>query len=268
MPVFDRHPHGQFCWVDLTARNVVEAVSFYGDLFGWTLTRLNQPGAPEYGGFLQDGQVVAGIGQMSVEMMEAGLPAMWNNYVSVDDCAAVEARARDLGAQVLVPTTLAEGSGRLCFFADPQGSTLAAWEARGHPGVGLCNEPASLCWNELITQDMAAIRPFYADLFGWTLEDGEAPGGDPGATVANQGRDQAHLREVGEAWEGLPPQWLACFAVADLGATLLKAEVLGATLIGEPMETPRGRFAAVIDKHGAGFCVFEYADGHAGEGPA
>jgi uncharacterized protein len=50
-----------------------------------------------------------------------------------------------------------------------------------------------------------------------------------------------------------------CFAVADCDAAVARARELGATITIEPMDTPIGRFAAVIDPQGASFTLMQPA---------
>ena len=87
------YPPGLFSWVDLIAHDLEAATRWYGELFGWTQTNAGKGGGPPYVMFEKDGQVVAGAGQMSEEMKAAGVPPIWNDYVTVEDCAATQARA-------------------------------------------------------------------------------------------------------------------------------------------------------------------------------
>ena len=57
----------------------------------------------------------------------------------------------------------------------------------------------------------------------------------------------------------VPPHWSVCFAVADCDSTVAKARALGATITAGPMDTPIGRFAGLIDPHGASFSVIQAA---------
>ena len=56
---------GEFCWVDLSAHDMEAALEWYGGLFDWSHTRMDQPGAPPYAFFTKGDAVVGGIGQMS-----------------------------------------------------------------------------------------------------------------------------------------------------------------------------------------------------------
>jgi hypothetical protein len=57
--------------------------------------------------------------------MQASTPAMWMQYVKVDDCDAAAAKAKGLGAHIVVPPSDIPNVGRFSMFADPQGAMLA-----------------------------------------------------------------------------------------------------------------------------------------------
>lgn len=58
----------------------------------------------------------------------------------------------------------------------------------------------------------------------------------------------------------VPSHWSACFAVADCDATVARARELGATVTVEPVDTPIGRFAHLIDPQGASFAIVKLAE--------
>ena len=50
-----------------------------------------------------EGKPVAAIAAQPQQQREAGVPPLWNSYVSVDDADAVAERAGELGANVHAP---------------------------------------------------------------------------------------------------------------------------------------------------------------------
>ena len=54
-----------------------------------------------------------------------GMPAHWGVYFQVDDTAATVAKAKELGARVLMDATPMPGVGTLATITDPQGATLS-----------------------------------------------------------------------------------------------------------------------------------------------
>jgi predicted enzyme related to lactoylglutathione lyase len=143
----------------------------------------------------------------------------------------------------------------MAVFADPTGAVFAVWQAGRSIGSEIVNEPVSLTWNEVMTRDPAAASAFYTSLFGWgteTLTDGPMP-----YTLFMRGDEQvAGMIEMNDQWpDEAPPSWGVYFAVEDCDATVEKAKELGGSLVIGPMDIPPGRFASIVDPHGAFFSV-------------
>ena len=121
---------GEFCWVDLNAHDMEAAAAWYGTLFDWSHMTMETPGGgPPYAFFRRGEAVIGGLGQMSDEMKAQGIPPMWNSYLATVDCLATEARVKETGGTVTVPTMEVPGHGKLAFFMDPEGASFAAWQA-------------------------------------------------------------------------------------------------------------------------------------------
>jgi uncharacterized protein len=112
---------GAACWVELLTRDPAAAVDFYRSVFAWQASTETYGDVP-YTTLALDGELVAGAMPMPDEVPDE-VSGMWSVYFAVDDCAAVERRAEELGGQVLKSTTrLSEG--RFAVLADPQGGTF------------------------------------------------------------------------------------------------------------------------------------------------
>jgi len=113
-------------------------------------------------------------------------------------------------------------------------------------------------WFELMTSDVKAAKAFYADLFGWELDD--APMEDMTYTVVKvNGEDVAGIMDLPPDSRGMPPAWGLYLTVDDIDATTVKARELGATILVEPRDIPGvGRFAVIQDPQGAWFQVMQY----------
>ena len=252
------YPSGLFCWVDLVAHDLEAAKRWYGELFGWQANDQDTQGGPPYVRFTKDGRTVAGAGQMSDEMKQAGVPPMWNDYVSVADAAATEAKARELGATISVPTMKVMDVGRLCFFSDPEGVNIAVWEPQEHHGAQLVNEPGSFAWNERVTRDVEAIKRFYGQLFGWTFEAQPMPDVVYHTIKLGQRDNGGIMPMIGSQWEGIPPHWMTYFAVEDANAAAARVDETGGKVLVPPTDIPQvGRFAVVSDPQGAMFTVIK-----------
>ena len=114
-----------FVHVELNTNDVASAKKFYKGLFKWKLKDVKM--GPTTYTMLDVGKGVGG-GMMTKPMPEA--PYFWLSYVQVDDVKKTIAKARALGAQVIVDYKEVEGSGSLGIFADPSGAVLGVWQPR------------------------------------------------------------------------------------------------------------------------------------------
>ena len=90
---------GTFCWTDLTTTDQQAAKTFYSGLFGWEAEDIPVGDDVYYSMQRVDGKDVAAISPQPPPQRDAGVPPMWNSYVSVENADAVAARATDLAGQ-------------------------------------------------------------------------------------------------------------------------------------------------------------------------
>ena len=166
MTTFTKYEPGTFSWIDLLTPDAGAAKRFYQGLCGWDAVDNPTDRGGVYVQFTLQDQPVAGMGEMSDEMKASGMPATWNSYVTVQDVDATTARAAELGATIAMPPMQVMDAGRMSILADPTGAHLSLWQPGFHLGAGIVNEPVSLAWNELSTNDTAAASTFYRGLFG------------------------------------------------------------------------------------------------------
>jgi uncharacterized protein len=105
------------------------------------------------------------------------------------------------------------------------------------------------CWFELVTAEPERSIAFHRDLFGWHAVPGPTDG-SPYWFVRNARGTVGALRGLAA---GEPRgYWNVYFAVADLDASLARAERLGAARLFEPFDAPGfGRGAMLADPVGA-----------------
>lgn len=258
MPTRERYDAGTFCWVDLSAHDLEAAARWYGDLFGWELELSPAPGGPPYGMLKLGDDVVAGIGQLSDEMKQAGVPPTWNSYVSVDDAAAVQERVVELGGEVIFPANAVGPAGSLAFFKEPNGAVFAVWQPGEHCGATKCNEPNTFSWNELASDDPESSQKFYGDLFGWTFE--KAPGPMDYTTISNNGNMNGGMLKKQADWGAMPPYWGVYFRVENIADAVQKVSDTGGRVMMPPREIPgTGTFAVVSDPQGGAFYLMQFA---------
>jgi len=118
---------GALCWTELTTTDTTKAEAFYTALFGWT-PKHSSPGAPiEYTEFSVGG--VPSIGMMAKpKEMPAHIPSYWMPYFQVSGIDATTAKARNLGAHVMVGPQDIPNTGRFTVASDPQGAVFALFE--------------------------------------------------------------------------------------------------------------------------------------------
>ncbi len=249
-------PIGQFCWTELATSDMAASKAFFAGLFGWTSE--DMPAAMgSYTIFRLGGLDVGGGFPAGPEMG----PPHFTCYVQVASAEAAAAKAKELGATVIMGAFDVEGIGRMAVLQDPGGAVFSVWQSGSHQGAGVFNAPGALCWCELMTRDLDGAEAFYSALFGWNLKRGT--GGGMTYTEADLGDGQPFAGLFTPDWPGsehIPPHWNPYFLVEDVDASAAKAKALGATVHQEPMDIEKvGRFASLQEPGGASFSIFKLA---------
>jgi uncharacterized protein len=116
-----------FVHVELHTNDVERAKQFYTRLFDWKLQDEPMPGG---GGTYTMIDVGGGTGGGMLRSQTPGVPPHWQAYVGVDDVAATTAKARELGAKVVMDVTEVGEFGSMSVITDPTGATLAMWQSK------------------------------------------------------------------------------------------------------------------------------------------
>jgi len=262
MAIRTGYQEGQFCWIDLWARDMAEARRFYRELFGWESQEVEGNGGPGYAEFSLEGKRVAGVEQMSEAMLSRDLPSMWHNFINVEDLEATCDQAAELGGKVTMPPAAPRAS-RLAFVEDPTGAQVGLWQKESHFGAELTQDFHCCCWNELLTRDIDRAREFYGRLLGWEFS--EYTSSDAKYYVVSQhGEETSGLLQMDERWGDMPPRWMVYFAVQSVDLSVDYVRQLGGFVQIHPYDIPEGRFAMVADPHGGSFDMVEMSE--AGEG--
>jgi len=244
---------GTFCWVELSTPDQEAARSFYASLFGWQARDMPLPEGGVYSMMELGGRVVAAIAKQPEPQREAGVPALWNNYISVEDADAAAARAAEHGGTVHAPAFDVMQAGRMAVIQDPQGAYFMLWEPRATIGAALVNVPGALVWNELQSPDLDGSAAYYSAVFGWTVE--QAAGmADRYLGIRNGASNNGGMRELTPP---APPCWLAYFGSEDLDASLAAVRQGGGSALTEPIDIGMARLAVVADPQGATFALYD-----------
>lgn len=123
----------------------------------------------------------------------------------------------------------------------------------GNSGMTLSDQPLTgkVIWNDLITEDIAAVRGFYSGLFGWTFEN--MPRADGRQYVIARSGDQyvAGILSVPDRPNEDVSRWLPYVSVQDIELAIDRGVRDGATVVAGPQAVDIGRVAAIIDPEGA-----------------
>src|SRR5919199_2687578 len=91
---------GTFCWADVSTTDQDAAKAFYGGLFGWEAEDMPMGEDGAYSMMRLAGKDVAAVAPQPPQQRDAGLPPVWNSYVSVESADNTAQRASQLGATV------------------------------------------------------------------------------------------------------------------------------------------------------------------------
>lgn len=267
MPHFPHHPHGQFAWVEVHAADQAATEALYPDLFGWKVTRHPLGDGTHYTLFMKQGQPVAGCVQMDKAAREAGTRNTWNNYVAVDNVRELVGRVASCGGRVLVAPRRFSKLATMALVCGPDGAEFGLWEGDELPGAGICNEPGSFSWNELVTDDREGARAFLGDLMGWTFEDQQEGPEFIYTAFFNNGRRNGGIMALEPSWgEGARAFWMPYFAVSVMDASLAKIEQLGGRVLRGPINGRPGHWNVVGLPSGEIFTLIALTGG-SGPGP-
>jgi hypothetical protein len=119
--------------------------------------------------------------------------------------------------------------------------------------------PGTFCWIENATNDPAAMKSFYGELFGWTYTDMPMPDGSAYAMATIGGKFTCGVMQLPDSAKamGAPPHFAQYVAVTDAAATAEKAAALGGKVLAGPMQAGPGTMAVLQDPTGAVLCVWQ-----------
>jgi uncharacterized protein len=254
VPLVEAYAPGTPCWVELSTSDLEAAKSFYAAVFGWTyVSRPEGPGSSDVVATCRDA-AAAGLLEQSAQDKAAGTAAGWTTYLAVDDVHEAAGRINAAGGTILYPPVEVAGAGRMVIAADNRGTPVGLWEAAGHIGAGIVNEPGAVIWNELQVDDVAAVLPFYTAVAG--LAGSSGPAGDLAeyTRLSVAGKDVAGAMRKPSA--DLPNSWLVYFNATNGSETALRVTDHGGGVIAPVFDVPGiGEMAVFTDPQGAAFAI-------------
>ncbi len=257
MSEFVSYPPGTPCWIELATTNLPRAKAFYAGLFGWGFQDLRRGEAGVYSMCLLRGKPVAALFEMDPAQLAQGVPPYWSTHVTVADVDDSVGRVREAGGGVIQAPSDVIDAGRMAVIQDPTGAVVTLWQPRSHMGASVANEPGSLVWNELLTDDTATARAFYEQVLGWRAEVIDMPTG-PYTSFKVDGHDVAGMMAIRRDWGPVPPHWAVYLAVESCDRVVADAAKLGGAAEVPPTDIAEvGRFALLRDPQGAMFYILE-----------
>ncbi|MCF6436379.1 VOC family protein [Pseudoalteromonas sp. MMG022] len=251
------HLH-EFCWAELRAADWRIAKPFYCALFNWDFDDELGANGQVYTNFKKQGDVVAGMYEMSEDKKAARTQSAWQSYVAVRDVDATIVKAQRLGGALQRgPYNIGE-AGRMAIICDSGGAQLTIWQAKEHIGSRRVFEANTPYWHELTCRNRDVKELFYSKLFDWHSIHQNVDGIDY-VIFSNDDHALAGMVEMTDAWSATTPShWMIYFAVLDCDAMAKKAAGLGAKICLPPTDIPEvGRYAVICDPQGAFFSIIE-----------
>jgi predicted enzyme related to lactoylglutathione lyase len=136
---------GEPCWIQLTTDDVDMAISFYGDLFGWSAGEPSEE-HQGYRMFFRGDQPVAGL-----VPTPDGISPSWSVFLATTDLAATLERATAAGGRVLIETWPVGDLGSFAELVDPAGAAIGAWQADTFAGFAVRNQDNAPAWFETLS---------------------------------------------------------------------------------------------------------------------
>lgn len=120
---------GKITWVDLTGENANQLRDFYAKVVGWKVSPVSMG---DYDDYCMtdptDEDPVAGV--CHARGTNAGLPAQWLIYITVENLDQSVASCTELGGKILVGPKDMGNHGRYCVIQDPAGAVSALFEPK------------------------------------------------------------------------------------------------------------------------------------------
>lgn len=240
---------GEPCWIQLSTDDVDTAISFYGELFGWSA---GEPSA-EYQGyrmFFRGGEAIAGLVPTS-----GGARPTWTVFLATPDLAGTVQRAAASGGSVVIEPMPVADLGSYAELTDPGGAAVGAWQADTFSGFAVRNQESAPGWFETLTKRYDETVEFYRSAFGWETH---VMSDSPDFRYTTLGVDENARAGVMDASGFLadePSRWQFYLQVRDTDETVARAVSIGGTVVQAAEDTPYGRVATLTDPAGVRFCV-------------
>lgn len=176
---------------------------------------------------------IIGLGERIPEY--ADLPLQWMPHIQVAEVAASAQRAVELGGSELMHGKDDDGNSQWAVLLDPNGAAFGIIPLVPAEETPPAEPSGNIRWLDLTVSDASAIRDFYKEVVGWSVEEVETDvGGD--RHVDHKMLDGDGTPVVGICHErgvtgGLPPVWIMYLPVGNFSESLSRVEEKGGKVI-------------------------------------
>jgi uncharacterized protein len=242
---------GEPCWIQLSTDDVDTAISFYGDLFGWSAGEPSE----EYQGyrmFFRGDQPIAGL----VPTHDGSHPT-WTVFLATPDLKATVERAGAAGGAVVHEPMPVADLGSFAELTDPAGAAIGAWQGDTFPGFITRAEDNAPAWFETLSTRYDEAVAFYRDAFGW---DAQVMADTPEFRYTTLGLNENARAGVMDASGFLgdqPARWQLYIQISNADEAVAKAVSIGGEVVRPAEDSPYGRMATLMDPAGVLFCVMD-----------
>src|SRR3954467_8756960 len=108
-----KYTPGTFSWADVSTSDQPAAKDFYSGLFGWEANDSPVGDGVFYSMMQIDGKSVTAVSPQPQQQREAGVPPLWNSYITVAGAAAAAEKPEQLGAPFPAPPFDVMAPGRM-----------------------------------------------------------------------------------------------------------------------------------------------------------
>jgi len=117
---------GKVGWVDLTVKDAAGLKEFYTKVVGWQSEPVDMGDYVDFN-LCVDGVPIGGI--CHARGSNAGIPAQWMMYVTVENIAQSVEAAKSAGGEIVHSVTNKKGTLTMAFVKDPAGAYFALYQS-------------------------------------------------------------------------------------------------------------------------------------------
>lgn len=256
-----------FVWTDLSSYDTKDSRTFYEAVFGWKSYDMgkmaSEPGDQfgmdqvSYHVAMQRNEPAAGIFDMPPFFQTIKMPPFWMSYLAVDDIEAVVARACSIEGAIVDVEPTPFGEGMMALTRDPLGAGFTCYEG---PSIDAKDDGSTygrMVWNELITDSIAAVEPFYRTVLGFDLVPDNSFGIKRVKVMNAAGEEIAGIQELDSSIRSEKVYWLPFFSIDGLDDFAARVKFAGGTEVSRTSFGGGFDTAIYYDNTGAAFAVAE-----------